>query len=84
VPSPQKKRAIAGRLAAKGVSGGVSRRISFCLYDAAAYAALGEVMHQSFANQELRELERGAREFASAQASHASRSFRGVVAGFFR
>jgi len=80
----QKKRAIARCLAAKGVSGGVSRRVGFRLYNAPADAALGHIVNQSFTDQELRELHRCAGELASAQASQARESFRGLVTGFFR
>jgi hypothetical protein len=62
----EKKRAIPRCLAAKCVSGGVSWRISFGLHDAPAYPALGKIVHESFAEQKPRKLQRAGRQFAAA------------------
>jgi hypothetical protein len=62
----QEKGAIPRCLAAKCVSGGVSWRISFGLHDTPAYPALGKIVHQSFADQKPRKLQRAGRELAPA------------------
>lgn len=82
MPAPQEKRAIAEGLTAKGMAGRVSRRVSFCLHDAPAYPALGEIVHQRFANQKLRESQRSYGKLTSAQAPHAKAS-RAVSARLF-
>lgn len=62
----QEKRAIPRRFAAKCVSGRVSWRICFGLHDAPAYPALGKIVHESFAEQKPRKLQRAGRQFAAA------------------
>jgi hypothetical protein len=53
----EKKRAIAGRLAAEGVAGRVARKIGFGFDDAPAQAPGGEIANESFANQVACELD---------------------------
>lgn len=57
MPPLEEKRTVSRRFAAKRVSGGISGGISLRLHDASAHAALGKIMHQSFADQEFREFE---------------------------
>jgi hypothetical protein len=79
----QEKRAIGVRLAAERVSGGISRRIGFCLDYAPADSPLWQIVHQRLADQVPREFQRGDGEFASAQAPYARLPSRGILDCFF-
>jgi hypothetical protein len=68
--APQEKRPIARPQSAKRVPGGISGRIGFGFYDAAAHPAIGNLMHQSLADQKLRQLQCVDRQFAPLQPAH--------------
>ena len=80
----QEKRVIGDRLAAERVSGGISRRIGFCLDNAPADSALWQIVYQRLADQESREFQRGDGEFAPAQAPYARPPSHGISDCFFR
>ena len=67
VPSLQKERLIAARLADEGMSGGVADRIGFGFHDAPAEPYGANVMDQNFADQVARQLDGIGRELGAAE-----------------
>jgi len=70
VPPGEIHRANAGSRAAEVMPGGITRWIGFRFHDAAAEAALRQIMNDDFSDEEARELYRGDRELGPADAAN--------------
>jgi hypothetical protein len=75
----EKKRIICGRVAGKGVPGGVAHRIPFRLDDSPAQPALRQIVDQRFTDQKARELDRIHGQLGAAKTPEAADLFLGCA-----